>query len=343
MHTRVSSSSLLALAVMLSGRLDAAELLDMAGRHVQIPDQIDRVFAAAPPVVPLIYALNPAKLVTVSFPFKPEDAAYITPAVMALPLVGRYLGEGSVPNTEILARAAPQLTIAWDMPFINTKLVEETFKTLGTPGLFVHLEHLADYPAALELAGQAIGEQARAAQLADAIRAAMQRVAAAVDSIPDAERKRVYFAEGSSGLSTECNDSFHGEVITLAGGDNVMHCENKAMCGRQQATLEQIKALDPDVILTDDSKFFANVKIDPAWADLRAVRDGQIYHAPTTPFDWMGRPPSFMRALAIQWFANLLYPERFQWDAKTEVPAFYAQFLGVKPESVKVDEILGQR
>jgi iron complex transport system substrate-binding protein len=333
----------LAAALLLAGAASqAAEVVDMAGRHVQLPAHIDRVFAAAPPVVPLIYALNPNKLITVSFPFKPEDAAYITPAVLALPPVGRYLGEGSVPNPELLARAAPQLTVAWEMPFIDRSKVEQTFQTLGTPGLFVHLEHLADYPAALELVGAAIGEEVRAAELASVIRAALQRVAAAVGAIPASERKRVYFAEGASGLLTECGDSFHAEVITLAGAENVMTCENKMMCGREPTTLAQLKALDPDVIVTDDAKFFASVKTAPAWAELRAVRESQVYQAPTAPFDWMGRPPSFMRVLAMQWLANLLYPEWFAWDATVEIPAFYAQFLGVNPASIKVDALLGR-
>ncbi len=333
----------LAAALLLTGATSqAAEVVDMAGRHVQLPAQIDRVFAAAPPVVPLIYALNPNKLITVSFPFKPEDAAYITPAVLALPPVGRYLGEDSVPNPELLARAAPQLTVAWEMPFIDRSKVEQTFQTLGTPGLFVHLEHLADYPAALELVGAAIGEEARAAELASVIRSALQRMQSAVGAIPASERKRVYFAEGASGLLTECGDSFHAEVIALAGAENVMTCENKMMCGREPTTLAQLKALDPDVIVTDDAKFFASVKRDPAWAELRAVREGRVYRAPTAPFDWMGRPPSFMRVLAMQWLANLLYPERFAWDAAVEIPAFYAQFLGVNPASVKVDALLGR-
>ena len=335
--------TLLATALILAGlSSQAAELVDMAGRKVQIPDQVDRVFAATPPIVPLVYAIDPGKLVTLSFPFRPEDAAYVPPAVMTLPLVGRYTGEGPPPNPAILAKAAPQLTIAWDMPFIDTTRVEDSFRWLGTPGLFVHLARLTDYPAALELVGQAIGEEARATQLANAIRDAMTRVEQAVGAIPNGERKRVYFAEGPEGLLTECADSFHAEVIALAGGENVMDCETQGMCGREKMTLDRLKSLDPDVILADDAKFFARVKTDPAWGELRAVREGQVHLVPTKPFNWLGRPPSFMRALAMQWFANRLYPERFPWDADAEITSFYALFLGVTPDVVDVRDILGQ-
>ena len=338
-----SRRTLLAAALLLAGPVvQAAELTDMTGRTVRVPDQIDHVFAVAPPVVPLVYAIDPGKLVSLNFPFKPEDAPYVSPAMKDLLIVGRYTGEGPPPNPELLAKTKPQLSIAWDMPFIDAKRVEETFKRLGTPGLFVHLEHLADYPAALGLVGKALGKEARAAELAGAIRTAMSRVEQALGQVPAAERKRVYFAQGPDGLLTECKDSFHAEVIPLAGGVNAMDCETKAMCGRDPVKLEQVKALDPDVILTDQPKFFAAVKTAPAWSDLRAVREGQVYLAPSTPFNWLGRPPSFMRALAMQWLANRLYPERFHWDADAEIRAFYALFLNVKPEAVDVRAILGE-
>lgn len=337
------SRTLLATALMLAGlSTQAAELTDMTGRTVQVPDRIDRVFAVAPPVVPLVYAIDPGKLVSLNFPFKPEDAPYVSPAVKDLLIIGRYTGEGPPPNPELLAKTHPQLSIAWDMPFIDAKQVEETFQRLGTPGLFVRLERLADYPSALELVGQAIGEEDQATELANAIRSALTRVEQAVRQVPDGERKRVYLAQGPDGRLTECADSFHAEVIGLAGGVNVMDCDTKAMCGRDPVTMEQIKALDPDVILTDHPKFFATAKTDPAWSELRAVREGWIYLAPSTPFNWLGRPPSFMRALAIQWLANRLYPERFPWEADAEIKSFYARFLGVNPEVVDVRAILGE-
>jgi len=335
--------SLIAAALALPMfAVQAAELTDMTGRKVQVPDAVERVFAAAPPVVPLVYAIDPGKLVTLNFPFQPEDAPYVSPLVKDLPIVGRYTGEGQPPNPELLAKTDPQLSIAWDIPFIDAEQVEQTFQNLGTPGLFVHLEHLADYPAAFELVGKAIGEEERAALLAEDIRARMRRVGEAVAPIPEVERKRVYFAEGNDGLLTECYDSFHAEVIELAGGYNVMRCETKAMCGRDPVSLEQVEKLDPDVILVDRPKAFAHIKSDPAWSGLRAVREGQVYLVPSKPFNWMGRPPSFMRAVAMEWFANVLYPERFDWDAEQEIKAFYSLYLGVEPEVVDVQAILGK-
>jgi len=36
-----------------------------------------------------------------------------------------------------------------------------------------------------------------------------------------------------------------------------------------------------------------------------------IVFNPDTPFDWMDRPPSFLRLLVAKWLAGMLYPKTF--------------------------------
>ena len=45
--------------------------------------------------------------------------------------------------------------------------------------------------------------------------------------------------------------------------------------------------------------------------------------------NWVDRPPSFMRALGIQWLANALYPKQFPLDLEAETRRFYRLFFGV--------------
>ncbi|MBB1075870.1 ABC transporter substrate-binding protein [Rhodoferax sp. 4810] len=333
---------LVSALLAVTSAVNAIEITDMTGRRVMIPAPIERVFPAAPPVVPLLYALNPNKLMAIHFAFRPDDFNYLVPSMRDAMIIGRYTGEGPPPRLDQIMQAKPQLTIGWELPFIDRQRVLDTFQWLQTPGLLLHLDSLTDYPAALELVGNAIGETARAQQLSRYIRDAITRVERAVADIPAAERQRVYFAEGTNGLMTECADSFHAEVIQLAGGVNVMDCKTKMMCGHQPVKLADIQALDPDVILTDQPDFAQHVKTDAAWQQLRAVRNNRVLLAPNTPFNWLGRPPSFMRAIAMQWLAHELYPTHFNWNAQREIPAFYALFLGIKPEQVNTAAILSQ-
>ncbi len=108
------------------------------------------------------------------------------------------------------------------------------------------------------------------------------------------------------------------------------------MKGRSVAVPNQI-----DKVLTTTPPTMTLVYVlDPAWAELRAMRERRFYQVPTTPFNRMGRPPSFMRALAIQWLAKRFYPERFPWDREAETRAFYKLFLGVEPSDGQLAQIL---
>ncbi|AGA91863.1 ABC-type Fe3+-hydroxamate transport system, periplasmic component [Thioflavicoccus mobilis 8321] len=332
--------TLLGGLLVLATSAQARELVDMKGRTVAVPDQVDKVLTTAPPTMPLVYVLDPARLTAMNFAVKAQDVPYFSPLVQDLPVIGRYLGDGPLPQREAVLAAGPELGIAWDNRFVDADGVEKTFVELGIPGLYVRVEHLADYPEALALVGRAIGREARAAELGAYIEEAIAEVTRAVADVPPGERPRVYFAEGPNGLISECAGAFHAEAIVLAGGENVLVCEQKALCGLESVTLDQVRALDPDLILIQSPKFYAAIQQDPAWADLQAVREGRFYQVPTTPFNWMGRPPSFMRALAIQWLANRFYPERFPWDREAETRTFYQLFLGVEPSDAQLAEVL---
>ena len=68
---------------------------------------------------------------------------------------------------------------------------------------------------------------------------------------------------------------------------------------------------NPDVIVTIDHDFAANVRADPAWASVAAVRAGRVHLSPKMPFGWVDFPPSVNRLIGLWWLAKILYPEQF--------------------------------
>src|SRR5262249_60636907 len=83
----------LALAWVAPGQaFGGRSITDSAGRHVTLPDTVQRVFAAGPPAAVLIYTLAPDKLVGWPRKLAPEAADYIPAAYAALPVVGRLTG-----------------------------------------------------------------------------------------------------------------------------------------------------------------------------------------------------------------------------------------------------------
>jgi hypothetical protein len=66
---------------------------------------------------------------------------------------------------------------------------------------------------------------------------------------------------------------------------------------------------NPDVIITIDQDFAANVSSDPAWAPVAAVRAHRVHLSPKLPFGWVDFPPAVNRLIGLRWLAKILYPD----------------------------------
>jgi len=97
-----------------------------------------------------------------------------------------------------------------------------------------------------------------------------------VGSIPPDRRPRVYYARGPRGLETGLGGSINVETIefvtqNVAGGTRG---------GLANVSIEQVLLWNPDVIITIDQDFAANVSSDPAWAPVAAVRAHRVHPVP---------------------------------------------------------------
>lgn len=315
---------------LLSGPVLARDIVDMAGRSVRVPDTITKVYGASPPVTYLIYAMEPGLMVGLNFPFTEPEVQYLNPRVKNLPVMGGWFGQGRTPNQETLLNIQPDIMMAWmwGKTAANQK-IEETAEKLGLPLVYVRIDHLKDYPEAFRFMGMLLNLETRGQALSEYTKKALRAVEAVVSKIPDAEKRKLYYAEGMDGLSTECDQSSHTELIPLAGGKNVYECAPKDDYGMERISLEQILIYDPEVILAQEKTCVKNIVTDPRWKSIRAVKAGQVYSIPRLPFNWFDRPPSFMRILGIQWLTHSLYPDRFPLDLPAETRIFYRLFLGV--------------
>ena len=89
-------------------------------------------------------------------------------------------------------------------------------------------------------------------------------------------------------------------------------------CGRRRATRKAL-VFGPDSI-------YSSVSTDASWSTLTAVKNGNYYEVPDSPYNWMGMPPSVNRYLGMQWFANLCYPETFDYDMYEVTKEYYKTF-----------------
>ncbi|WP_374545289.1 ABC transporter substrate-binding protein [Rhodoblastus sp.] len=331
---------LIALSSILATPAQAREITDMAGRKVTVPDRITRVHSASYPLTVLFYVLAPDLLVAVNMPPNEKKMAFLPPEIAKLPALGGMPGHGPGANPEEVLALHPDLVVSWLEPMGENGETERLYGRTGLPIVYVRLNSIKDYPEALRFLGDLLDRRQRADQLAEAIAGMIARVEKAVASLPADKRIRYYYAEGPDGLATECANSFHVEAMRLAGGENIDQCEQSNHVGMERVSLEQIIAGKPSLILALDPRFKDMAAKAPEWRNVEAAAQGRIVTVPRLPFNWLDRPPSFMRALGALWLANLFYPELLPVDIKAETKTFYKTFFGVDLKDEDVDHIL---
>lgn len=318
----------------------AREVTDQVGRTVQLPEKISKVFGSAPPITYLIYALDPTLLAGVNLPLNPADKPYLSPAIHHLPVLGGWHGQGRTPNIEMLLNAKPDLAVLWANHFFDLTKHEAELNKINLPAVAIKLDALSDYPAAFLLMGDLLQRQDRARQLNAYWQDTLQAVNAALEQAPENERLAVYYAQGAEGLNTDCDQSFHAEVINRAGGRNVYRCAPRDLFGMEAISLEQVIAFNPQAIVAQEKDFYQKVLNDPRWATIDAIKNRRVYLAPRKPINWLDRPPSFMRILGVKWLTHQLYPKAYPIDLHQEVKGFYRLFLNVELSDAQAWEIL---
>ncbi|HZT46677.1 MAG TPA: iron ABC transporter substrate-binding protein [Hyphomicrobiaceae bacterium] len=331
-----------ALALVLlfaaAGWAEARSITDSAGRTVEVPDRIERVFAAGPPASILLYMLAPERMTGWPDPPRPEERAYIAPAYRDLPALGRLTGRGGTANLEVVLGARPDLILDFgSVRGTYVSLADNVQAQTRIPYVLIDGRFEAT-PAALRLLGQILDVRERAETLARYVEATFADIDRVLAGVPVEKRPRVYLARGPDGLETGVVGSINTEIIERAGGRNV--AEAAGQRGLVRASMEQVIVADPEIILTWDRNFFARVATDPLWAGVRAVREGRVHLAPTAPFGWIDRPPSLNRVIGLKWLAGLFYPDRLPTDLRAVTREFYRLFYHVEVSEPELDALI---
>ncbi len=178
-------------------------------------------------------------------------------------------------------KSKPDLLIMWSASksAINEKS-EETLKKLNVPFVYAVAESLYDYPEVYRFLGNVLNRRERTDKLAAYCQKTLADAKATVDRIPVTKRPSVYYAEGVDGLSTECDDSIHTELLRIAGDRDVHRCHTSSHMGMEKVSLEQVMLYNPDVIVAQEKTFFDKVFTDPRWQRVKAVRQERVYSHP---------------------------------------------------------------
>jgi iron complex transport system substrate-binding protein len=330
---------LAALLCLAAAAALARPVTDSAGRTVEVPDHITRVFAAGPPASTMLYVLAPQEMAGWVRAPREAEKPYLLASTRALPETGRLTGRGDTLNLEHLV--ADKADLVLDFGTVNDtykSLAERVQGQTGIPYLLID-GRFGDTPAALRQLGGILGVAERGEQLARRAEAIFADVDHVLAMVPAEKRPRVYLARGPEGLESGSRGSINTEIIERAGGINVVE-GMREKGGLVSVSPEQVIAWAPDTIITLDPRFAQTVADKPAWQPVPAVRNGRVFVAPALPFGFIDSPPSVNRLVGLIWLLHALYPAQAPGELRDQVKDFYKLFYQVELSDDGLDHVL---
>jgi iron complex transport system substrate-binding protein len=294
-------------------------IVDMTGRSVAIPVEVDRVAANGMSLTQLLLLLGADHKIVAIMPSIKADPWYmrVFPHLRSVP--APFLG--AEVNIESLMSANPQVVFLWT----GTDALRTKIEAMGIPVVSLSYSDPDGLKKAVSIMGNVLGvhETVMASKFIDYYDGNVKRVQAKTESLPMDSRPRVYYAAGAP-LNTEGQGSIVDAWIRIAGGVNVA-----ARAGLLGSTilvsLEDIENWNPEVIVVRDISAFHPIADSQRWDSIDAVHKHRVYVNPKGVNVWSAR--SGDGALQILWAAKTLHPELFRdIDMKTEVYSFYKTF-----------------
>jgi iron complex transport system substrate-binding protein len=325
---------------LLSVPLAAREITDMYGKKVIVPNNIRRVFSITPSATYMLYAIDPDLIAGLSEKVRDYQKPYFRKSYQDLPILGGASGAGLNLNPEILLQLKPDVLIIWGDDGAYNQKTEAQIRNLNIPVVAVDVGSISKYASTFIFLGKLLNREKRANELADYARKTLDEVRRAVARIPAEKQISVYNTRTKDGLNTACENSWHQELVPIAGGKTPVKCTSGHFTGVENINMEQVLVMNPDAIVTMNASFAAMAYPDERWQNIKAVKTKRIYITPQAPVNWFDGPPSIMGILGVQWLTKCFYPELYSKDIDKEARQFIHLFFGIDLPNEEIKKII---
>ena len=319
---------------------DTKTITDMAGREIVIPTVVDKVFSTEPIGTIFLYNIAPDKLLGWNFEPTESEKMLILDEYKDLPSYG--MGNG-INKEAVIAGGADMGIISFDVAdenFLDT--VETMQETLNIP-IFAVSSNLLNTPESYRMLGECINEVEKGEELAKY----SENIFSTIIEIPESDQKTVYFGNGVQSLETAPLGSVSSQEFDMLQIKNVAEIETNAS-NRVSISPEQIISWNPEIIilngepkedLSEDSAVLEFVS-NPSYKEITAVKNGEVYGVPKSPFSFISRPTGPNRLMGIEWLKTLVYPEFYSEDLSEVTKEFYSLFYHIDLTDEQVNELL---
>ena len=260
------------------------------GSDVTLEKEPEKIISVSPTLTEMLYALDAGdKLIGRS------DYCDYPAQVFEVESVGNI----QTPDMERIIAMDPDLVLVSDM--VDGNFMEK-LKSVDVNVLFVdEMGSMSDVYDIMTMMGMVLNRNEKAASCIEEMKGTIAEVQG---KVKDLEAPSVYYVVGFGeyGDYTAGGDTFAGEILTLAGGDNI----SKNNHG-WSITLEEIIENDPYIIILPTYYEEDFVKA-PHYCDLTAVKEGRVYAIDNNMVDRQG----YRNAEAVRTLAEIFHPEAFK-------------------------------
>lgn len=306
--------------------------------HSSEQEKTIKIFGAAPPITVMLELLYPQGLIGLNYEPYPEDMVFMPDGVAQLPALGMHAGGKGTSYEKILAL---QPDIVFFLESTQDE-VTQAYETVGIKTIKIPAFDSTKYAQSLSIIGEALGVQERANALITFMESANKKLDELRPKITN--HPKVYLAQGVDGLQSQCGKNEPSDLVYQMGGVNVLSCEELGKMEHiSTVNFEFLLKKDPDIIFVREVGLYQDILENPSqdWQSLRAVQEKRVYYAPSTPSNWLMKPPSIMQILGVPWAFSRVHPELLSPnEADSLIFSFFEQFL--KPlDSANYERIFG--
>lgn len=205
-------------------------------------------------------------------------------------------------------------------------------ESAGARVVYLDLETPEQYDRDILTLGEILAQQERAQEIISLYRERRRRLETAIEGRRTPRVLLLYATEtgGSYTYSVAPEGWIQADQVRLGGGEPVW-LGSSVSPGWNQVQFEQIALWDPEVVVLVSYRqrpdaLVRELREDPLWQELEAVRTGAVYAMPADYYSW-GQPDTRW-ILGAEWFAHLLHPEAFSQSFESRIRSFFRDFYG---------------
>ena len=222
-----------------------------------------------------------------------------------------------------------------DVCLAMTKETAQVLERNGVACVYLEWKNVDDVKKAVTLMGEVLNKKETADAYIAYFDEKLAQAASLTSGIPEKDRLKVLYGDPVGFSQPHIIAEWW---IREAGGISVTD-DGRSSGERRTYTLEDLLLWNPDVIVANTARQIEEMRGNPNYRGVAAVKNGRCFVIPTVAHVWGNR--TVEQPLVVLWMMNKLYPELMpEATLREEIREFYATFFLYDMSDAQISEII---